>query len=345
MSNIKKMARLASDGAAGAVAVNSGASSRVGELLADAAAHYRETLGSTPKAVAYLRGRGVSGGAAARFGLGFAAPGWHGLEPVLRKHDTQTVLASGLQVVTAGDASRRYDRFRDRIMFPIRARSGAIVGFGGRVLDGTQPKYMNSPESDGFQKRALLYGLFEAEPAIVASDVAVLVEGYLDVVTLSQAGLSEVVGTLGTACTRMQLCELLTLTPHLVFCFDGDAAGKRAAAHALENVLPLAEDSRSFRFLFLPDDHDPDSYVRAHGVEAFRALQSQALPLAEYLRSQVLNGCDLRQAEGRALCSAQAKPFWLALPAGRQREDLVTFCSEMTNFSPDELFRIWSVSP
>lgn len=344
MSHMNKTEPSASN-SAGVAGVYSAPVARVGALLADAAAHYRETLRSSPKAVSYLRRRGVSGAAASRFGLGFAPPGWHGLEPVLRQYDTQTVSASGLQVVKTDDASRCFDRFRDRIMFPIRARSGAVVGFGGRVLDGTQPKYMNSPESDGFKKRTLLYGLFEAESAIVASDVAVLVEGYLDVITLSQAGFSEVVGTLGTSCTPMQLCELLTLTPHLVFCFDGDEAGKRAAAHALENVLPLAEDSRSFRFLFLPDEHDPDSFVRAHGAEAFRALLSQALSLTTYLHGQILKGCDLSQAEGRALCSARTKPFWLALPEGRQRDELVNFCAELTHLSPDELLSIWSVSP
>lgn len=344
MSNMNKT-ELSALNSAGVAGVNSAPLARVGSLLADASAHYRNALRSSPKAVSYLRRRGVSGAAAARFGLGFAPPGWHGLEPVLRQYDAKTVSASGLQVVKTDDASRCFDRFRDRIMFPIRARSGEVVGFGGRVLDGTQPKYMNSPENEGFKKRTLLYGLFEAESAIVASNFSVLVEGYLDVVTLSQAGFSEVVGTLGTSCTSVQLCELLTLTPNLVFCFDGDEAGKRAAAHALENVLPLAEDSRSFRFLFLPDEHDPDSYVRAHGAEAFRALLSQALPLSEYLRFQILKGCDLRQAEGRALCSARTKPFWLALPEGHQRAELVNFCAEMTHFSPDELLSIWSVSP
>lgn len=344
MSGMRQMAPSAPNGTGGMAAVNSAPMARVGALLAEAAAHYRETLRATPKAVSYLRHRGVSGAAAARFGLGYASPGWHGLEPVLRQYDAQTVAASGLQVIKTDDEQRCFDRFRDRIMFPIRARSGRVVGFGGRVLDGTQPKYMNSPESDDFKKRTLLYGLFEAESAILASDVAVLVEGYLDVVTLSQAGFSEVVGTLGTSCTKTQLCELLALTPNLVFCFDGDEAGKRAAAHALENVLPLAEDSCSFRFLFLPDEHDPDSYVRTYGAESFRTLLSQALTLAEYLRDQVAKGCDLRLAEGRAMCSARTKPFWLALPDGRERDELLSFCADLTNFSPAELLSIWSVS-
>lgn len=342
MSTMNKTAPSAPDGAGGTAAASSAPMARVRELLADAATHYRETLRASPKAVSYLRRRGVSGAAAARFGLGFAAPGWHGLTAVLHNYDESTVLASGLEVVKDGADARRFDRFRDRIMFPIRDRSGLVVGFGGRVLDGSQPKYMNSPESEGFKKRTLLYGLFEAQAAIAADRLALVVEGYLDVVSLSQAGFIPVVGTLGTSCTRSQISELLSLSPRVVFCFDGDAAGRRAAAHALENVLPFADDSREFRFLFLPEGHDPDSFVRANGLDAFRALLADACSLAQFLQTQLMEGCDVRQAEGRARCTARAKPFWLALAEGRQRDELLDFCADVAKFSRDELFAIWT---
>ncbi|UNK04272.1 toprim domain-containing protein (plasmid) [Ralstonia insidiosa] len=189
--------------------------SRVRALLDDAAAHYRATLREAPRAVAYLRKRGITGAGAARYGIGFAAPGWHELDAILAQHDLATIEASGLQVFKDGEQPRRFDRFRDRIMFPIRDVSGQIRGFGGRILveSDTAPKYMNSPEGPTFKKRELLYGLYEAQAAIEAEDMALVVEGYLDVVSLAQAGFLPVVGSLGTACTADQIGALLTRDP------------------------------------------------------------------------------------------------------------------------------------
>ncbi len=329
------------DPVGGAAATSGAPTAQVHALLADAAAHFRASLRASPKAVTYLRRRGVSGATAGRFGLGFAASGWHGLSPVLRNYDERTVQASGLEVVN-GDDNHCYDRFRDRVMFPIRDRSGVIVGFGGRVLDGTQPKYMNSPESEGFQKRRLLYGLYEARAAIQAEQVALVVEGYMDVVKLSQAGFLPVVGTLGTSCTCAHVAELLSITKRVVFCFDGDDAGRRAASHAVEKILPHANDARSFGFMFLPEGHDPDSFVRDHGTKAFRALLAAALPLASVLQVQVIAGCELQHAEGRARCSALARKFWHALPEGHQRAELLDFCVGVTKLCRDQLLALWT---
>ncbi len=316
---------------------------RVRALLANAATHYQDSLRATPEAVSYLRDRGIGGAAAARFGLGFASQEWCGLASVLQDYDADTVQASGLAIVKEGALSRQFDRFRGRIMFPIRDRSGAVAGFGGRVLieAGDQPKYVNSPESACFQKRALLYGVYEAQDAIKACGLALVVEGYLDVVALSQAGFLPAVATLGTACNPFHIVELLSLSPRVVFCFDGDAAGRRAAARALAVSFPFATDNHSFDFLFLPVAHDPDSYVRAHGLAAFHSLLSASLPLSVFMQQQLSEGCNLCSAEGIALCLTKAKQVWSSLPEGRVRNDLLDFCVSVSRFSHDEVLGVW----
>jgi DNA primase len=317
---------------------------RIHTLLDDAAAHYRAMLRICPEARRYLQGRGIGGAIAARFGLGYARPAWHGLGDVLQAYDDDTVIASGL-VVKKNDQGkgdgRHFDRFRGRVMFPIRDRAGTIAGFGGRILDGMLPKYLNSPEGPTFRKRELLYGLYEAEPAIRVAGLAVVVEGYLDVVALAQSGFDASVGTLGTACTVEQLALMLAVTPNIVFCFDGDAAGRRAAAKALETILPLATADRSFRFMFLPVNHDPDSFVRAHGVEAFRSMLDTAASLSDYLAELVTAGCELQYAEGRSRCSSLARPYWLALPDGAIKDALRDYCAQILQFSAEEVEMFW----
>ena len=235
------------------------------DILEKAGESWRKHLKETPRAVAYLKGRGLSGQIAKRFGLGYAPDGWRNLASVFPKYDDPLLAESGL--VIQGDDDKRYDRFRDRIMFPIRNVKGECIGFGGRVLGDGTPKYLNSPETPVFHKGRELYGLFEAREALHSAGYVLVTEGYMDVVALAQLGFPNAVATLGTACTPDHVQKLFKFTDAVVFSFDGDAAGRRAARKALEGALPYATDTRSIKFLFLPAEHDPDSYIRAHGRE------------------------------------------------------------------------------
>ena len=272
------------------------------EALARAAEHYRKQLKATPRAVDYLKGRGLTGEIAARFGLGYAPAGWRTLAGVFPQYDDAVLEESGLVIAQGDDEAerKRYDRFRDRIMFPIRSVQGEVIGFGGRVLDSGEPKYLNSPETPVFVKGRELYGLHEARQALRAKGYALVVEGYMDVVALAQLGFENAVATLGTACTEEHVRKLLRFTESVVFSFDGDAAGRRAAGRALEASLPHAGDTRSFRFLFLPPEHDPDSFIRELGAEAFEAAVQAAVPLSRQLLETARESCDLDTAEGRA---------------------------------------------
>ena len=312
------------------------------EVLAKAAAHYKAKLKGDARAVAYLKARGLSGEIAARFGLGYAPEGWRGLASVYPRYDDALLAESGLVIVKtdegdAGEEQKRYDRFRDRIMFPIRSVQGEVIGFGGRVLDKGEPKYLNSPETPVFSKGRELYGLFEARQAIRAKGYCLVVEGYMDVVALAQLGFANAVATLGTACTQEHVQKLLRFTDSVVFSFDGDAAGRRAAARALEAALPHASDTRSFRFLFLPAEHDPDSYIRAHGASGFESYVAQALPLSRQLADLAREGCDLGSAEGRARFVAQAKPLWLQLPDGALKLQVAGELATLAQLPADEL--------
>jgi DNA primase len=212
---------------------------------------------------------------------------------------------------------KRYDRFRDRVMFPIRNIKGECIGFGGRVLGDDKPKYLNSPETPVFSKGRELYGLFEARNALREHGYVLVTEGYMDVVALAQLGFPNAVATLGTACTADHVHKLFRFTDSVVFSFDGDAAGRRAARKALDAALPYATDVRSIKFLFLPDEHDPDSFIRANGKDAFAQYVSEATPLSRFLIEAAREGCDLNTAEGRAHMSSNAKPLWNLLPEGR----------------------------
>ena len=295
------------------------------DLLAKAAEHYKQQLKASPRAIDYLKGRGLSGEIAARFALGFSPDGWRTLASCFPRYDDPLLVESGMVIVSGDDPAtqKRYDRFRDRIMFPIRNVKGEVIGFGGRVLDKGEPKYLNSPETPVFSKGRELYGLFEARQGLRDKGYVLVTEGYMDVVALAQLGFPNAVATLGTACTAEHVHKLLRFTDKVIFSFDGDAAGRRAAGRALEAALPHATDTRSFRFLFLPKEHDPDSYVREHGTKAFEQYVQEAVPLSQQLVEIAQHDCDMTTAEGRARMLAQAKPLWSALPEGALQMQLL----------------------
>ncbi|MBL0726727.1 DNA primase [Piscinibacter sp. HJYY11] len=313
------------------------------DVLAKAAEHYRKQLKASPRAIEYLKGRGLTGEIAAAFGLGYAPDGWRGLASVFPHYDDPLLEESGL-VIAQGETEeqrKRYDRFRDRVMFPIRSVQGEVIGFGGRVLDKGEPKYLNSPETPVFIKGRELYGLHEARAAIRQRGYVLVVEGYMDVVALAQLGFPNAVATLGTACTAEHVQKLFRFTESVVFSFDGDAAGRRAAGRALEASLPHATDTRSIRFLFLPTEHDPDSYVREHGTEAFEEYVAQAVPLSRQLVEAAREGVDLDSAEGRARFLANARPLWSALPNGALKLQLLGELAQMAGLAGPDLARLW----
>ena len=316
------------------------------DVLAKAAEHYRRQLKSSPRAVDYLKGRGLSGEIAAQFGLGYAPEGWRGLASVFPSYDDPLLEESGMVIVQGDEDTneadrKRYDRFRDRIMFPIRSVQGEVIGFGGRVLDKGEPKYLNSPETPVFSKGRELYGLHEARAALRQRGYALVVEGYMDVVALAQSGFGNAVATLGTACTAEHVQKLFRFTDSVVFSFDGDAAGRRAAGRALEASLPHATDTRSVRFLFLPTEHDPDSYVREFGAEAFEACVNAAVPLSRQIAEVAGAGQELDTAEGRAHMLANAKPLWSALPDGALKRQLLGELAGIGRLETGELQTLW----
>ncbi len=276
-------------------------------ILSEALKYYRSQLKESPKAVDYLKRRGLSGQIAARFGIGFAPDAWQNLAAVFPEYSAKSLMTAGL--VIEGDSGKRYDRFRDRIMFPIWNQRNEVIGFGGRVIDKGEPKYLNSPETPVFEKGRELYGLTQAMKSIRASGKVVVVEGYMDVVALAQHGVEYAVATLGTATSAVHIQRLSRLTDHIIFCFDGDAAGRRAAWRALEISLPHLVDGKELGFLFLPAEHDPDSYIRYHGREAFEQALTQAIPLSTYLLQELQGEQDLRKEEGRAAMLQRAKPL------------------------------------
>jgi DNA primase len=320
------------------------------ETLAKAGEHYRKQLKSTPRAVDYLKARGLSGEIAARFGLGYAPDGWRALASAFPRYDDPLLEEAGLVIAQDGDLTdeadrKRYDRFRDRIMFPIRSVQGDVIGFGGRVLDKGEPKYLNSPETPVFSKGRELYGLHEARQGLRQRGYALVVEGYMDVVALAQLGFPNAVATLGTACTAEHVQKLFRFTESVVFSFDGDAAGRRAAGRALEASLPFASDTRSVRFLFLPSEHDPDSFVRQQGAPAFERLVEKAVPLSRQLVDAASEGCDLSSAEGRARLLANARSLWSALPDGALKRQLLAELAKLAGLGLSDVTELWQASP
>jgi DNA primase len=301
---------------------------------------YRQQLRGARPAIDYLKGRGLTGEIAAKYWVGYAPDGWDSLRQVFTEYENEALVESGLVIDRSDEDNsqrKRYDRFRDRIMFPIRNTKGQVIGFGGRVMGAGEPKYLNSPETPLFQKGSELYGLFEARQAIRDKDYVLVTEGYMDVVALAQYGFEQAVATLGTACTATHVQKLLRQTDNVIFSFDGDAAGRRAARRALEACLPHASDSRALKFLFLPTEHDPDSYVREHGTSQFERLVQDATPLSQFLINEVTEGKDLSTAEGRARAQFDAKPLMQAMPPSALRLQVLRQLAQVTDSTPQEL--------
>lgn len=318
------------------------------EVLGRAAEFYKAQLRKSPRAVAYLKGRGLTGQIAARFGLGYAPEGWRSLASGFPSYDDPQLVESGLVITPEadpGEDAKRYDRFRDRVMFPIRNVQGEVIGFGGRVLDKGEPKYLNSPETPVFVKGRELYGLYEGRQAMRQRGYALVVEGYMDVVALAQYGIGNAVATLGTACTADHVHKLFRHTDSVVFSFDGDAAGRRAAVRALEAALPHASETHTVKFLFLPAEHDPDSFVRDLGPEAFERAVEAAVPLSRQLVTVAADGCDLGTPEGRARMLNQARPLWALLPEGLLRRQLLGEFARQGQLPEAELQTLWLGQP
>jgi DNA primase len=316
-------------------------------VLEKASQGYIKSLRGSEKAINYFKSRGLSGEIAKTFGLGYAPEGWRGLASVFPDYNDALLVESGLVIAgEAGDENaqgeaKRYDRFRDRVMFPIRNVKGEYIGFGGRVLNDEKPKYLNSPETPVFSKGRELYGLFEARTALREHGYALVTEGYMDVVALAQMGFANTVATLGTACTAEHVQKLFRFTDAVVFSFDGDSAGRRAARKALDAALPFASDVRSVKFLFLPAEHDPDSFVRAHGKDGFADYVKKATPLSKFMLEAAADGCELDSAEGRARMASHARPLWHLLPDGALKRQLLAEIAEQVLIDVRDLMDLW----
>ncbi len=277
------------------------------EVMQLATRYYRDQLKLSARAIDYLKNRGLSGEIAAKFAIGFAPDGWQNLASAFPDYQSAALEVTGL--VINGEGDKRYDRFRDRIMFPIINVRAQVIGFGGRVLDKGEPKYLNSPETPLFAKGHELYGLYQAQKSIRATGRVLVVEGYMDVVALAQHGVDYAVATLGTATTPYHIQKLLRLAEQIVFCFDGDKAGQKAAWRALENALPHLQDGKLLSFLFLPSEHDPDSFIREFGKVTFEQQVMDAMPLSGYLLRELTTDLDLKSQEGRNQLLHRAKPL------------------------------------
>jgi DNA primase len=312
------------------------------ELLARIAGFYQECLHSNERASAYVRNRGLDAAIIERFMIGYAPESWN---EVLRRfgatdESRAMLLAAGLIIerdTPRAGSEPYYDRFRDRIMFPIRDPRGRVLGFGGRILDRGEPKYLNSPETELFHKGRELYGLHEIRLARQNLKRLIVVEGYMDVVRLHQAGLQYAVATLGTATTPEHLRRVFRLVSEVVFAFDGDRAGRAAAWRALQNVLPEVREGREIRFLFLPEGEDPDSLVGREGREAFEQRLGTAVPLSEYLTGQLRGQVELTHADGKARYAALARPLLEKIPAGIYRELLIERIAQEIGLAADRL--------
>ncbi|KPY92669.1 DNA primase, partial [Pseudomonas syringae pv. spinaceae] len=319
-------------------------------LLNAASEFYRQALKSHPSrkaAVDYLKGRGLSGEIARDFGLGFAPPGWDNLYKHLSSDSLQqkVMIDAGLLIENA-ETGKRYDRFRDRVMFPIRDSRGRIIAFGGRVLGDDKPKYLNSPETPVFHKGQELYGLFEARKFNRNLDEIIVVEGYMDVIALAQQGLRNAVATLGTATSEEHLKRLFRVVPNVLFCFDGDQAGRNAAWRALEAALPNLQDGRRARFLFLPEGEDPDTLVRSEGTDAFKArINQHAQPLADYFFEQLTKESDPRSLEGKAHMATLAAPLIDKVPGANLRILMRQRLSEITGLTGEAVSQLVQSAP
>ncbi|OOV88463.1 DNA primase [Oceanospirillum linum] len=315
------------------------AAKKSAETLELAAQFYRNSLQvaeGCQRAQAYLQHRGLKPETVERFGIGYAPDGWE----LLKKYLAGQSISEGEQVslgllVQKEDTGRSYDRFRNRIMFPIRDWRGKVIAFGGRVLGDEKPKYLNSPETPVFQKGRELYGLYEAKTSPGQLERLLVVEGYMDVVALAEAGISYAVATLGTSATSEHMERLFKVVPEVVFCFDGDKAGKRAAERALDNVLPHMIDGRQARFMFLPEGQDPDTLVRANGKNLFEQRIVRADSLSEYLFRFLQQSLNPLEPEGKALLIQKAIPYFKKIPAGILRTLLIQKLAEIVGVDAD----------
>ncbi|KAB2924601.1 MAG: DNA primase [Dechloromonas sp.] len=308
------------------------------EVMARAAQYYKEQLKASPRAIEYCKKRGLSGEIAARFGIGYAPDGWQNLQSVFADYNADELKLAGL--VIDNETGRRYDRFRDRLMIPIINQKGDIIAFGGRIIDQGEPKYLNSPETPLFEKGRELFGLPQARQALRDTNTAIVTEGYMDVIALSQNGVGNAVATLGTATTATHVSKLLRQVDRIVFCFDGDNAGRKAAWRALENSLEALADNKRLGFIFLPREHDPDSYIREHGKAEFDRQVIQAMPLSDFLLRELAQRCDLTSSEGKAQLIYEAKPLLLKLPTPLLRLQLVKRLAEASGFAQSEVERL-----
>lgn len=309
-------------------------------LMRRVEARWQDALREHSPAVDYLRQRGIDGATARKFGIGYAPDGWsHVLDSLGRTpQDVERLLATGL--IIRKDNGQHYDRFRDRIMFPIRDGRGRTIGFGGRSLGDSEPKYLNSPETVLFHKGRELYGLYEARQALRQITELVVVEGYMDVVALARHGIDYSVATLGTATTQDHLNQLFRLTDNVVFCFDGDRAGRAAAWRALENALPQIRDGRQIRFVFLPQGHDPDSYVNEHGADAFVKSVESGVALSDFLIDELAGQVDMSTVDGKARLAELARPLISRIAPGVYRELLLDSLADRLGLSASRLIRM-----
>ena len=309
-------------------------------VLAEADKFYRQKLRSEQAkgAVDYLKSRGLTGQIAAQFGIGFAPQGWDNLIKTVATSEKKTKLLedSGM-LINKPEEKKQYDRFRHRIMFPIRDQRGRTLGFGGRVLDDSTPKYLNSPETPVFHKGRELYGLYEARQALKEIPYLLMVEGYMDVIALAQFGIHNAVATLGTALTENHLQKLFRYTSEIVFCFDGDSAGRRAASRSLDIALPEMRDGVTAKFLFLPDGEDPDTMVRKLGAEKFQLQIENATPLSEFLFEELTEGIDITTGEGKAKLSKLSAPKINRLPQGVFKQLMLEELSRKTGIEVENL--------
>ncbi len=307
-------------------------------IMQQATQFYRDKLKDSTRAIDYLKGRGLSGRIAAHYGLGYAPDGWQNLQAAFPKYDDKSLKDVGL--VIENDEGRRYDRFRDRIMFPIMNQRGVVIGFGGRILDSGEPKYLNSPETPLFEKGRELYGLSQARQAIREAGRAIVVEGYMDVIALAQHEVGYAVAALGTATSAIHIQKLFRQTDEIVFCFDGDNAGRKAAWHALEVSLPCLADHKAVKFLFLPAEDDPDTFVRAQGKEAFEKRLIESRPLSDVLLSELKSRVDMTTLEGRSRILHEAKPLLQKVSAPALQLQLVKQLAELCGMTPAEAARL-----
>jgi len=318
------------------------------ELMASVARYYREQLAREPRARDYLANRGLTAETLERFTIGYAPNSWNEL---LRRFGTgdaerQHLAAAGLIIErergSSRESERYYDRFRDRVMFPIRDARGRVIAFGGRIIDAGEPKYLNSPETPLFHKGRELYGLFEARRARRNLERLVVVEGYMDTVSLHQAGIDYAVATLGTATTAEHFRRIFRVVPTVVFAFDGDRAGRTAAWRALQQALPEAREGREIRFLFLPHGHDPDTLIAAEGGAAFEQRFAAAVPLSEYMVRELSEQTELGSADGRARFAEQARPLFARVPEGVYRELLLERLAQVVGLTAARLEALWT---